>query len=295
MAVTGECALCKKESELKLSHIIPKFVFRNFKKDSFTGRFRTASEPNRPLQDGKKEYLLCGECEGLFNSDETRFSNKIFIPFKESGFKSLIKYDGNWLSRFITSVNWRVLYLDIKKIENEQDHETQLTPDILNVLTNAEEIMRLYLLNKRLNLGDLENHIFFFDEVESKSGIENPYALFHGTVFASTVIRIHDKTDVMYVVSNLLGALIVTIIKKHPNERWRNTFVKNESGKIKPPQTLDSPVAAELIKVQELREKYKKGLSPRQREQIQEKIEKNPEGFMNSGTFKRIMLDRNLN
>ncbi|AMR06364.1 hypothetical protein [Bacillus thuringiensis] len=294
MVKTGECALCKNEAELKLSHIIPKFVFRNLKKDSFTGILRTTSEPNKALQDGKKEYLLCQECEGRFSYNETQFSNKVLIPFKKEGFNSALHYESDWLNRFITSVSWRILYLDLEKFEKEQNPEKKLTEDMFKTLRNAEEIMRLYLLNKRLNLNGIENHIFFFDEVESKSGFDNPHTLMHGSVFGSTVIRVHDAKNVIYVASNLLGILIVTIIQKHPKEKWRNTFVKNESGKIKIPQILDSPIAWEILQAQKLQKQYKQELSPNQKEKIIEKIKNDPEGFMESGTYKRIMLDQNL-
>ncbi|MDA1802616.1 hypothetical protein [Bacillus cereus group sp. BY6-1LC] len=291
MAVSGECALCKKESELKLSHIIPKFVFRTLKKDSFTGRFRAATEPNKALQDGKKEYMLCGECEGLFSSNETKFSNKIFIPFKENGFKTPLKYDDNWLNFFITSVNWRVLYLDIQKEENERN--PQLT-DALNKMKQSEEIMRAFLLGNRYNLDRIENHIFFFDVAESASGFERPNSLFLGTVFASTIILGNAEEKFIYIVSNLSGVLIITIIKKYQKDKWYNTFVKNESGKVKPPQKMESILGQEFSNLQKLREQYKQGLSPNQKKQIEEKIKNDPEGFMKSGTYKRIMLDLNL-
>ncbi|MED1535494.1 hypothetical protein [Bacillus pseudomycoides] len=292
--VIGVCALCEKDSQLKLSHIIPKFVFRNLKKDSFTGRFRTANEPNRALQDGKKEYMLCGECEGLFSSYETRFSNKVFIPFKESGFKTSLKYDDNWLSYFITSVNWRVLYLDIQKEKNKENHKKPLPADVWDKLIQAEEIMRTYLLRSHNNLDRLENHMIFFDTAESADGFEKPHSLMLGTVFSSTVTQVYEGIHVIYVVSNLTGILVVTIIKKHPKEKWYNTFIKNEAGKVKPPQKMNSPLVYELRNVEKLRVKYNQGLSLNQKKQIDEKIKNDPEGFMNSGTFKRIMLDQEL-
>lgn len=40
--------------------------------------------------------------------------------------------------------------------------------------------------------------------------------------------------------------MIVSIIKKSPAERWKNTFVKMEPGKIKSTQIVSSPVIGEL-------------------------------------------------
>ncbi|GAB6524451.1 hypothetical protein [Bacillus cereus] len=275
--VTGICALCKKESTLEEIHIVPKFIFRYLNAHSFTGRIRTAAEPNRPLQDGRKSHLLCSDCEDLFNKDETIFSNKVFHPFKKNELDNPVKYNGNWLNRFITSVNWRVLYQDLQKIMTEQDNGP-LTPEIMDTLSNAEQVMRSYLLNERLDLDVLENHIIFFNENVMRQLFNHPHAIIQGSAFGSPVIM---NKDAMYVISNLNGILVITIIKKQPEEIWLNSFVS-------------SPLIGELRKLEGMRQKYNEGISNKQLEKLQEKILKDPDGFKNSETYKRIMMDRKL-
>lgn len=275
--VTGICALCKKESTLEEIHIVPKFIFRYLNAHSFTGRIRTAAEPNRPLQDGRKSHLLCSDCEDLFNKDETIFSNKVFHPFKKNELDNPVKYNGNWLNRFITSVNWRVLYQDLQKIMTEQDNGP-LTPKIMDTLSNAEQVMRSYLLNERLDLDVLENHIIFFNENVMRQLFNHPHAIIQGSAFGSPVIM---NKDAMYVISNLNGILVITIIKKQPEEIWLNSFVS-------------SPLIGELRKLEGMRQKYNEGISNKQLENLQEKILKDPDGFKNSETYKRIMMDRKL-
>lgn len=275
--VTGICALCKKESTLEEIHIVPKFIFRYLNAHSFTGRIRTAAEPNRSLQDGRKSHLLCSDCEDLFNKDETIFSNKVFHPFKKNELDNPVKYNGNWLNRFITSVNWRVLYQDLQKIMTEQDNGP-LTPEIMDTLSNAEQVMRSYLLNERLDLDVLENHIIFFNENVMRQLFNHPHAIIQGSAFGSPVIM---NKDAMYVISNLNGILVITIIKKQPEEIWLNSFVS-------------SPLIGELRKLEGMRQKYNEGISNKQLEKLQEKILKDPDGFKNSETYKRIMMDRKL-
>lgn len=293
MNKSGVCALCKNENELMESHIIPKFVYRFLKKDSFTGRMRSLSNPDIPLQDGDKQYLLCGECEKLFNVKETLFSNKIYFPFKKNGFEKL-SYDGNWLNYFITSVNWRSLYLDIIGFEENNDPENSITEKQLKLLKKNEQIMREYLLGKRRDIDSIENHIFFFDTIESIGGVGEEtswHSLVQGSAFGYTTLT---KNDGIYVFTNLTGAIIVTIIKKEQKEKWKNTFVKNEAGKFKSPQYTSSSVFAELRYVAKQRKRSMELMSEKQKQQLINKIEKSPEKFMKSGSYKRFIKDKQI-
>ena len=51
------CALCGAVTDLKLSHIIPKFVYRMLTKTG-VGKLRGGMNPNIPMQDGEKHYML---------------------------------------------------------------------------------------------------------------------------------------------------------------------------------------------------------------------------------------------
>ena len=139
----GTCALCKKENTiLEESHIIPKFVFRRIIKKSPTGFMRNPLNPNERLQDGDKQYLLCGDCEDLFNVSETLFANKVFHLYKAGNLKEF-KYE-KWLNFFISSVSWRTLYLDILDYKSKNS----IPKKSLDVLNQSEEILRDYLLEE---------------------------------------------------------------------------------------------------------------------------------------------------
>jgi hypothetical protein len=72
------CALCKKRNELKESHILSKFFYKPLK--TIDGKIYVLtddpSHKNLIVQDGIKEYLLCGACESKRSKWETYFSNK---------------------------------------------------------------------------------------------------------------------------------------------------------------------------------------------------------------------------
>lgn len=280
-----KCALCGKEVELELSHIVPKFVFRNLKKVSPTGKIRLASEPNKNVQDGEKMYLLCGKCEDLFNEYETTFSRVIFYNFL-SGKQTEFKY-GEWLPRYIISVSWRILYLDIIDFVREKNIDVH----DLNILIQSERLMKEYLLKKRTDLGKIENHILFTDEVVGKSGAAEEWDLntLLGSVFGYTVIC--DNSS--YVFLNLRGIIMVTILKKDPRENWLRTLIKLEGGEIFiGNQSSKSPVFNELGYLAEELKKSREKLSAKNKQRILNAIKNDPVKFINSESYRRMMADR---
>jgi hypothetical protein len=75
----GTCALCDQENAvLKESHSIPKFVYQWIKDTSATPYLRSSDNVNARKQDGPKEYLLCGECEGDLSAMETELAETLF-------------------------------------------------------------------------------------------------------------------------------------------------------------------------------------------------------------------------
>ena len=109
----NKCALCGEEKEIKLSHIIPKFVGKNLKKTS-AGAIRSTENPNQVVQDTEKHYLMCADCEERFSANETWFANNIYYPYLRRK-KNNFDYDER-LHYFLISLSWRSLYLDILKL-----------------------------------------------------------------------------------------------------------------------------------------------------------------------------------
>lgn len=97
------CKLCGKIKTLRESHIVPKFVFDWLKVSSGTGFLRWSEMPNKRVQDGKKEHILCSNCEALFNQWETPFATRIFHPLNRQ--ESLRFEYESWLLKFAVSVS----------------------------------------------------------------------------------------------------------------------------------------------------------------------------------------------
>jgi len=283
------CALCGKEAVLELSHIIPKFVFDYVKRTSVTSRFRTPLDnPDVPKQDGDKKKLLCGECEDLFSEQERLFANNLFHKFQKDNIQE-INYD-RWLNYFITSVNWRVLKEDIEYFKTDNtvtSHEIQL-------MLEAEQTMRDYLLKRRDDLQYIENHIFLFDEVQTTNNSEviegGPNVFFRRSVFGYSYV-VHNPTGI-YVYSNLAGILIVTIVKSIELEVWENTKVELGLGKLQMPQNISSPLMDEMIEY--MLESKKVSLSLAQKEKLVERVKKDPEKLVNSKFIEHLKQDQNL-
>ncbi|ACD23010.1 conserved hypothetical protein [Clostridium botulinum B str. Eklund 17B (NRP)] len=287
----GTCALCKKTNTiLEKSHIIPKFIFRRIVKKSATGFMRNPFNPDERIQDGDKQYLLCGECEDLFNVSETLFANKIFHGYKGGKLKEF-QYE-KWLNFFITSVNWRTLYLDIQGFKNDNS----ITKENLKVLMEDEEILRDYLLGKRNDISDMENHIVFFDDVklaDKQTSMSEPHSFFRHSSFGYTYIS-HDYNG-YYVITNLSGILICTILKKSKIERWENTIVKIDKGNFRiENQKVKSPVMDDIFEYMKESQEAKKNISKEEIDKVINIIKRDPEKFMNTEIYKNHLLDEKL-
>lgn len=78
-------------------------------------------------------------------------------------------------------------------------------------------------------LFNLENHVFFFGDIKEARELENtePYTFCRHSSFGYSV----QCGKGYYVVSNLLGLILVTIIRKPKQDSWKRTMVypKNEA------------------------------------------------------------------
>lgn len=269
----GICALCGKEGKLELSHIIPKFVPRRLKKNSPTGFLRNAFNPDERLQDGSKEYLLCGECEDRFNVWETEFSKKVFHPYKNN---KLTDFEyGDWLAKFIISVNWRTLYLDLQGFKKERN----ISEEEINVLEQGEKVLREYILEERNNIGNIEVDMLFFNDIKeaSKDILENrPHEFFYHSLFDYTNIARTDYGTSISVIANLSGILIYTTIQKASRESSNNTKVALNGGKFKVNnQQTNSPILGDVLTyyMKESR-KSQDNISDEQRKKIEDAVQK---------------------
>lgn len=139
----GDCALCgEKNVILKESHSIPKFAYDWVKKTSPTKYIRYSLDVNVRRQDGPKEYLLCGGCEGRLSIVEKALAENVFrkvANYRKQSSKITITED---VRLAVLSIFWRAL-LTTKDDEGEWTNE-----DIVKVDEFLEQ-SRQSILNNR--------------------------------------------------------------------------------------------------------------------------------------------------
>lgn len=122
-APIGKCALCDTENvELRESHAIPKFTYQWLKGTSKTPYIRGSDDVNSRLQDGPKEYLLCGACEGTLSVMENEIAQKLFrkiANYRKQAKKITIT---ETMRTGILSIFWRAL-LTTKHRDNTRTNE----------------------------------------------------------------------------------------------------------------------------------------------------------------------------
>lgn len=282
----GRCALCGLESELQLSHIVPRFVGRKLIETS-PGNIRYSNNPNLAPQDIEKHYLLCQNCKELFSAKERAFANLIFYPWQDKK-ERIFKYDIN-LSYFIISLSWRSLYLDLAEFCTNE----QLEKDKLLILFNAEREMRNLLLGNSNSLYQIENHMFFLDRIENAYNVEMgkyPSVAMHRSISSYTSCY----EDTLYTISNLMGILIVTFYNKGKEEIWRNTNVNYGDGIIcVENQYMESVVGNDITHWMNVIEQSQKDISTKQHEKIQSKLRKLDDNIKDYPIYQDFIDDSN--
>lgn len=283
------CALCGETEAIRKSHIIPKFIYRYFK-DTSTGRLRRIDNPNITHQDGQKENMLCGNCEGKVNKFETIFANALFYPYKKEGIKQFT-YD-KWLSYFITSVSWRILYLDIIGFVREG----LIGLEAINNLTKSEKIMREYLLGNRDSLDYIENHIFFIEDLDSvpEEIVKlQPHVSIHRSIGGYTVVNVRENT--YFTMTNLMGIFLITFYNQGEYESWEGTKITNGIGTIEArDQHVTSIFGQEITAMIKAIDITKGQLSENQSEAIINRLRKAGEKIMDYEVFEEKKKDLKL-
>ena len=276
----GRCKLCGKEAELEVSHFIPKFIGRWLKKTSITGYLRESNEVDKRAQDIAKEYWLCGNCEDIFSKWETKFSNVIFYPFVNKGTSS-VNY-GSWLSRFCASLSWRTLTHIRSK--NSEDKPA----DYINSLNQAEHHLAEFLLGKKDNLYQYEQHLFPLDRIEStsKSGLPPNINRYFLRTIAMDIV---GNSKELYTYTKLPSFIILGVIKTSDANLMRSSRVALKSGDISPrkyhwPNGFIDYIIEQSNKVDELGKQVNS-------EKLEQFIRDNPEKAVNSKLFEAFMHD----
>lgn len=106
----GTCALCdEQDAVLKESHIIPKFAYDWIKETSPTPYLRTTENVNTREQDGPKQYLLCGKCEGNLAAMEKELAENLFKKIANYRTQMAQIEITNTMRVGVLSIFWRTL------------------------------------------------------------------------------------------------------------------------------------------------------------------------------------------
>lgn len=211
------CSLCYKINKLQCSHIIPSFVVNWVKGSSLTGHFRGTDKPNLRQTDGYKKPMLCSRCEGLLNSYETKFANKVFYPFAKAGHD--IKCE-DWLLKFAVSISWRsLIYLySSEKIKRD------------TVCTEAEETWRQFLLGKITDIGMFEQHLITFKNSNKVSPVDEDEEYLEYILERTMELKdVYNTEGDFFICTKTAFFLIIGVIKnKHP-ELFVNTKIETNN------------------------------------------------------------------
>lgn len=284
-----KCALCDKQKDLQLSHIVPKFIGRHLKGTSI-GNIRSG-EAGKVVQDLEKHYMLCHDCEELFSASEQWFSKNIFYPWHKDKVDNF-KYT-NRLFYFLTSLSWRSLYLDLLDFVKN----SVCSVEELNYLIKAESKMKDFLLGNKTNIGNIEHHIFFFERIKSinsnsKFLTYNPHATIHRSVTSYTVCY---ENGTLMTISNLMGIIVVTFYKKNINEKWINTKIENGTGVlVAKNQNITSVVGNEISYWLESAKIQYESLSDKEKDKITKKLVDIGENIKNYNIYQDFVDDMNL-
>lgn len=273
----GKCALCTKNSELKKSHIVPKFVSRWLKETSATGFMRGVKEPKKRLQDLPKLPLLCGDCEQLFSKLESYFASNFFHPILNKQEKEVC-YDEN-LKRFIISLNWRTLV-------TASSDQMKVHPWIEQHIKTAEECWRKYLLNESTNCGQYEQHFFFLDYIKSGIGVPEKFQWYTLRGTDSTLASNDDQSG-LFAFTHFPHFVFISTIFPFTVPDWKDTQIYSEGIFSIKNQINDYFFWDFLLSRGQL---VASSIDGSGHEKIMNAIEKEPEKFLKSESFV-VMLE----
>ncbi len=291
----NRCKLCNNEDHLCDSHIVPKFFFKWLKKTSATNILRIASNPDKPIQDGTKQKLLCRNCEERFSKFETYFANTFFHPYineyldeymEETTKVDDIYYDERLL-KFIISLQWRIL------ITENSNYKTN-NEEFNAILSKKIDIWREYLLGTRKDTGIGKTHMLFLRNLISGRGnIQQDLS----PNINRYLLRSSDGTLVksekqLFLFAKLGPFTFLTFLVPQNIKGFHNTIIRRK-GKISPVQKLLNPSINQFLFIDRPKETDScLEFSEKQKKKIEDRWFKDKEKSMNSTTFKISETDR---
>jgi hypothetical protein len=222
--MNGKCCLCQKEADLCLSHIIPKFVIIWLKETS-PGAIRDSRVPNRRVQDGIKEYMLCEECEKLFSSWEHSFAENIFFPLHNNNNKIFTLPYKEWCLKFTVSVSWRVL-MRAKLLGISLKHNIQTQK--INVALNR---WKEFLIGNRNHPDEFEQHIIPLDIIDTHTA-EGLSPFINRYLLRSVDVDIPSSDNRAFVYIKMGKVMLIGFIYEPHPDWWKNSKIHVHKGFI---------------------------------------------------------------
>jgi hypothetical protein len=270
----------KRTSSTVTLSIIPAFAVRWLKKTSFTGRIKNLTS-KVALQESKRVYLLCSDCEQLISKDEKLFSEKIFIPYHE-GKQSVFEY-GTWLKRFIIGLHWRVLVT----------REDQYPPHVEAVYAKAETDWRAYLLNHSAYDGGAEFHLFLADVIKDATWmVPEKLNWYFARGFDGTPL--YSEAGMAGVYAKVIKVMTFCYLSaKPPGEELHGTLIADE-GVLTGGQVIKGRLGPFINDRVKKIERLPKTMSARQTEKLLARPAKEPEWFLQSESFRTFRANEEL-
>lgn len=147
----GICKLCKNQKELRISHVVPRSVFKRALKGFNFGLILDHKYNNNKVvntQDQWATYLLCAECEHQLNIRYEKYSLGALrggmrgVKHQEkSDYLQIVNIDQKRLILYVISILWRAL---------ESDHRVFKELNDLEISEQIKEHLRLSIYNNIL-------------------------------------------------------------------------------------------------------------------------------------------------
>lgn len=282
----GTCELYKIESELRESHIYPKFVINHTKKTG-SKYLRRVVEPNKREQDGVKLYLLSERAEQEFSKREKWFAENIFALYLADNRE--LNYNEN-LYYFAISFLWRVLALNLKTDQNLKDKW------YYDYLIVAEKEWREFLTKNIFPQTNHKAYLFFTDRVKENHTDLKGVDFYLTRAMDATIVDNEPQTCLL-IYGKFNKFIFWSVLKNYGGEdNLTSVDINPISGTFRIPQSLDYfPITSFLgNRIREI-SKYPNP-NQEQQDKIEKEILKNPKEFWNSDLGKSLYNDNfNLN
>jgi|WetSurMetagenome_2_1015567.scaffolds.fasta_scaffold317249_1 hypothetical protein len=282
--VKGECALCSKISELQISHIIPSFVFTWLKETG--GPIRSNQIPNKRIQDGVKQHLLCSSCENMLSQWEKPFYEEIFLPLHNpSKAVSPLNYKF-WALKFAVSVSWRVLlyYRNLHDLQHFSQSQKLAA-------YKALDSWKSFLLGNLPDPEEFEQHLLPVDVIEKYSG--SKISPFLNRYLARDVhMDVPCSDHRAYVYTKMGRCIMIGFIVEPDSKKWHNTLLHVKKGFIRQ-GTYRIPQFFAYYWNQKANESSEvlASLSSKQKDKINNYIVNNADTLLSSDTFRALKYD----